>query len=128
VLFRSDVWFKVGGYDELMPFMGAEDWDFWLRAAARGHRFYYYQDIGYEYRYLSTSMLRSINSKQFLILDNYFNKKHSSLLGLKYLNEYINLTLFSSYRRKLKLFVLIFLPFLLNIFIRLGIIKSKDIF
>ena len=38
-LFRKRVWEDVGGYDEHMPHMGWEDWDFWLRAAVRGWRF-----------------------------------------------------------------------------------------
>ena len=35
-LFRKRVWEDVGGYDEHMPHMGWEDWDFWLRAAVDG--------------------------------------------------------------------------------------------
>ena len=34
-LFRKRVWEDVGGYDEHPPHIGWEDWDFWLRAAAK---------------------------------------------------------------------------------------------
>src|SRR6266478_7968649 len=32
-LYRKALWEGVGGYDEQMPWMGLEDWDFWLRVA-----------------------------------------------------------------------------------------------
>ena len=38
-LFRKTLWEEVGGYDEHMPSMGWEDWDFWLRVAAHGGTF-----------------------------------------------------------------------------------------
>ena len=36
-LYRREVWADVGGYDQTFV-EGAEDWDFWLSAAARGWR------------------------------------------------------------------------------------------
>jgi len=34
---------EVGGYDEQMPWMGLEDWDFWLRVASHGGSFFTFQ-------------------------------------------------------------------------------------
>ena len=40
-LIRREAWEAVGGYDEHMPYMGVEDWEFWLNLSFNGHRFYY---------------------------------------------------------------------------------------
>ena len=49
-LYRKSLWEEAGGYDEQMPWMGLEDWDFWLRLAARGATFVHLLSIGFDYR------------------------------------------------------------------------------
>jgi glycosyltransferase involved in cell wall biosynthesis len=49
-LYRKKLWEEVGGYDEQMPWMGLEDWDFWLRVASHGGRFVHLPKIGFDYR------------------------------------------------------------------------------
>ena len=49
-LYRRTLWEEVGGYDEEMPWMGVEDWDFWLRVAAHGGTFVHLNKIGFDYR------------------------------------------------------------------------------
>ncbi len=49
-LYRKSLWEKVGGYDEHMPSMAWEDWDFWLRVAAHGGAFFHLPKIGFDYR------------------------------------------------------------------------------
>jgi glycosyltransferase involved in cell wall biosynthesis len=56
-LYRKRLWEKVGGYDEHMPSMGWEDWDFWLRVAAHGGTFFHLPKIGFDYRVRSDSMI-----------------------------------------------------------------------
>lgn len=56
-LFRKTSWEDVGGYDEHMPSMGWEDWDFWLRVAAHGGTFFHLPKIGFDYRVRSDSMI-----------------------------------------------------------------------
>jgi glycosyltransferase involved in cell wall biosynthesis len=56
-LYRRSLWEEVGGYDEQMPWMGLEDWDFWLRLAARGTIFVHLSEIGFEYRVRKDSMI-----------------------------------------------------------------------
>ena len=56
-LYRKSLWEKVGGYDEHMPSMAWEDWDFWLRAAAHGGAFFHLPKIGFDYRVRSDSMI-----------------------------------------------------------------------
>jgi len=56
-LYRKSLWEEVGGYDEQMPWMGVEDWDFWLRVAAHGGTFVHLSKIGFDYRVRSDSMI-----------------------------------------------------------------------
>lgn len=56
-LYRKRLWEEVGGYDEQVICMGVEDWDFWLRLAARGARFVHVPKIAFDYRVQSDSMI-----------------------------------------------------------------------
>jgi glycosyltransferase involved in cell wall biosynthesis len=49
-LYRKSLWEEVGGYDEQMPWMGWEDWDFWLRVAYRGGNFVHLPKVGFDSR------------------------------------------------------------------------------
>ena len=55
-LFRKKLWEEVGGYDERMPWMGWEDWDFWLRAAYYGASFVHLPKVGFDYRVRNDSV------------------------------------------------------------------------
>jgi glycosyltransferase involved in cell wall biosynthesis len=80
-LFRKRVWEDVGGYDEHMPHMGWEDWDFWLRAAVRGWRFVHLQEVTFDYRVRAGSMLTEVN-RHNAVMDSYlFSKKELVALG-----------------------------------------------
>jgi SAM-dependent methyltransferase len=48
-LYRKKLWEEVGGYDEQMPWMGLEDWDFWLRVAALGGKCIIHNKIVFHY-------------------------------------------------------------------------------
>jgi len=54
-LYRKALWEGVGGYDEQMPWMGLEDWDFWLRVACHGGSFFHLPVVGFDYRVRSDS-------------------------------------------------------------------------
>lgn len=79
--FRKAVWEELNGYDEKMPVMGFEDWDFWLRIANRGHKFEYVKQVFFDYRVRDNSMLSDAWQKREILLDYIFNKKE--LLSLK---------------------------------------------
>lgn len=57
-LYRKSVWESVQGYDERMPWMGYEDWDFWRRVALQGWQFQHLNDIAFDYRVSGQSMLQ----------------------------------------------------------------------
>ena len=54
-LYRKALWEGVGGYDEQMPWMGLEDWDFWLRVACHGGSFFHLPAVGFDYHVRSDS-------------------------------------------------------------------------
>ena len=56
-LYRKALWEQVGGYDEQIPWMGLEDWDFWLRVACHGGSFFHLPEIGFEYRVRADSLI-----------------------------------------------------------------------
>jgi glycosyltransferase involved in cell wall biosynthesis len=56
-LYRKALWEEVGGYDEQMPWMGLEDWDFWLRVACHGGSFFHLAEIGFDYRVRADSQI-----------------------------------------------------------------------
>lgn len=62
--FRRSVWEQLGGYDEHMPHMGWEDWDFWLRCAVAGVTFQYVDEILFDYRVRAGSMIEETKKHQ----------------------------------------------------------------
>lgn len=56
-LYRKALWEQVGGYDEQMPWMGLEDWDFWLRVACHGGSFFHLPEVGFDYRVRADSQI-----------------------------------------------------------------------
>jgi len=79
-VFRKKCWEEVGGYDEKMPCMGLEDWDFWLNLAFSGKKFYYVNSVCFNYRVLSNSMINSINKHNYEVLDKYVAIKYVNYL------------------------------------------------
>jgi glycosyltransferase involved in cell wall biosynthesis len=55
-LYRKHLWEDVGGYDEQIPWMILEDWDFWLRVAAYGGTFVHLPKVGFDYRVRNDSI------------------------------------------------------------------------
>ena len=76
-VFKKEVWERVGGYDEKMPFQGNEDWEFWLRAYLQGYRFRFLDEECFEYRISGNSMLGSIiDNDRKLANQRYLTNKH----------------------------------------------------
>lgn len=73
-LYRKCVWTSVQGYDEKMPWMGWEDWDFWLRAAVYGWGFSRLDEVTFDYRVCSHSMINNTNLHRAELLNYIFNK------------------------------------------------------
>ncbi|MBV6485344.1 MAG: Hyaluronan synthase [Flavobacteriales bacterium] len=79
-VFRKSIWEKVNGYDENMPIMGYEDWDFWLRIALQGAKFYHIDEVTFDYRVRINSMIVETNKNYSIILNYMLNKKELSIV------------------------------------------------
>ena len=73
-VFRKEVWETVNGFDENMPVMGCEDWDFWLRAFFAGFKFRHIDKVLFEYRVRGDSMIQTTKYHQEELRDYIFNK------------------------------------------------------
>jgi len=85
-VYRKEVWAALGGYDEKMPAMGHEDWDFWIGAFMRGKIFFYTSDVGFKYRVREGSMLQVVT-------------KHKTEDNRRYIYAKYNTPLFESIRQ-----------------------------
>ena len=74
-IYRREVWEDIGGYDECMPVMGVEDWDFWMRSAMRGWQFAYIPKPLFHYYVQEESMITNANRKHKQLVEYIFNKK-----------------------------------------------------
>lgn len=79
--FRRATWESVGGYDERMPVMGYEDWDFWLRVANRGWRFKHLPKVAFHYRVRNASMISNTNKHVETLLAYIFAKPENQVLN-----------------------------------------------
>jgi glycosyltransferase involved in cell wall biosynthesis len=79
-VFRKSAWEECGGYDTNMPAQGLEDWDFWISLGARGHRFFFINEVLFDYRMRHDSMTQDLaRSQRYDEVIQYMNKKHPIL-------------------------------------------------
>jgi glycosyltransferase involved in cell wall biosynthesis len=127
-VYRKSVWEALGGYDEKMPVMGMEDWDFWLNMILRGYEFQYIPKILFNYRVLGHSMLSSIDSNNSVLLEAYMQKKYKKYLNRNHINEVLLKAGKSNKKLALKFFLALYFPAMLNFLFKNKIIKSQEIF
>jgi len=77
-VFRKKIWEQLSGYDEKMPIMGLEDWDFWIRAMEAGVEFHHINKGLFYYRDLPNSMIKNAKPKMDILM-KYMIEKHSTL-------------------------------------------------
>ncbi len=127
-IYRKSVWDRVGGYDEKMPVMGMEDWDFWLNIALKGYGFHYIDQPLFYYRVLKQSMIRNIHSGNAVALQAYMQQKYSTHLNRNHINE----VLVDAGKRNKKLAYKFLLattfPGLLTFLVKKKLIKNAEIF
>jgi len=78
-IFNKSTLISLGLYDAEMPFVGLEDWDFWLRLGLNNKHIIYTPKIYFNYRFLSNSMIRTPNPDR--------DEKSRKYLLVKHLNE-----------------------------------------
>ena len=79
--YRRSVWDRVGGYDEHMPHMGWEDWDFWLRCSVSGVQFRYVEEAFFDYRVRAGSMTQDTRKHEAELLAHIFAKPQLRFLA-----------------------------------------------
>jgi len=127
-VFRKSAWEVLGGYDEKMPVMGMEDWDFWLNMALHGYAFHYVPKILFQYRVLNQSMLSSIHSNNSVVLEMYMQKKYEKYLNRNHLNEVLLKAGKKNKKLAIKFFIALYFPGFLNFLVRKKIVKNHEIF
>lgn len=83
-IYKKELWCKVNGYDENMPFQGFEDWEFWITLGAIGINFYHLKKTTFKYFVSNNSMSRSYTNQMIITNRDYIVKKHSELYYSKY--------------------------------------------
>ena len=127
-IFRKKMWADLGGYDEKMPSMGLEDWDFWLRASFKGYQFFYLRMIGFEYRFSQNSMIHSLDFKKHTEINIYMSSKHNQILGSQFISCLVEKKFHKNRGLLIKLFLTLFFPTILNLLLKYKIIKTREIF
>jgi glycosyltransferase involved in cell wall biosynthesis len=84
VIYRKELWLKIGGYDEKMPFQGHEDWDFWISLGTIDVKFHHLNKVTFYYFVAYNSMIRSFSPEMLLANKDYLVKKHSFLIHNSY--------------------------------------------
>ncbi len=109
-VYRKEVWQNAGGYATDMPAMGNEDWEMWLNFSFKGYRFYYLEEIGFKYRVINNSMLRTISEQDQKKIHLYIEKKYTTYLNKDFLNKIFIDSFRNNKRAFLKLLLLVFCP------------------
>lgn len=89
-IFKKEIWEKVGGYSEDMPYMGCEDWNFWLKCIDKGFVFLYLNEVCFQYRVLSSSMIRTAPD-DFVFKINSYNMSNLQSLYLGTIKEDVDI-------------------------------------
>lgn len=123
-VYRKSVWLEIGGYDEKMPAMGLEDWDFWLASSFKGLRFYYLKENCFEYRVLKDSMIHSITNEKSEEVFDYIEKKHHTSI----INEKLEKFFFKRFNENTRQIAkyITFKNLIISIFIKISI-KLKSL-
>ncbi len=91
-VFRKIAWQDAGGYDERIPEkLGYEDWDFWLSVAEKGWQFYHIDEVLFDYRLRSNSMVSRCNiPEKRWELFRYISTKHIGLYQTNFAHIFAN--------------------------------------
>lgn len=96
-LVRKKVWLDVGGFDENIILIGYEDWDFWLSIAKTPWKFFYLDEIAFDYRIRNNSLIakKRIPGNKSKV-DQFIFNKHRNFIMENYKKMYNKI----SYQKK----------------------------
>lgn len=73
---------NLGGFDENRILIGHEDWELWIRAAKAGYKFYYLQEVLFDYRLVSGSLITQATvANRIQETYEYIFRKHAALIS-----------------------------------------------
>ncbi|MCC6932446.1 MAG: glycosyltransferase family 2 protein [Deltaproteobacteria bacterium] len=99
-VFRRKVWEDCGGYDEALFRIGYEDWDFWLSAYECGWKFYWLNEILFDYCVRDDSMVQKCAlPENYTKLVSSIREKHSRLYKKYWPEEFLSLKTLSGIRK-----------------------------
>jgi glycosyltransferase involved in cell wall biosynthesis len=89
-MIRKSVFEKVGFYDVNMK-QGWEDWEMWLRIAFHGYKFFYIDDLLYDYRVREDSMSKGVYDSiaKTNSVENYVYGKYPDKMGIQYVANFM---------------------------------------
>jgi glycosyltransferase involved in cell wall biosynthesis len=87
-IYKKSVWKSLGGYDEKMPKMGFEDWDFWINCSLNKFNFYHLPSFCFSYRVLKNSMIRQLTNLDHLYIILYMNSKYNNLVKQEVIKKF----------------------------------------
>lgn len=83
-IYKKELWEKVGGYDQNMPYQGHEDWEFWLALGLIDTKFHHLKEVTFKYYVSKSSMIRSFSDEMIRINQDYIVKKYSEEYHAQY--------------------------------------------
>lgn len=79
---RRAAWEQVGGMDEARVLIGHEDWEFWLQLHTAGWEFYFVDQVLFEYRLGSDSLVaQATHGDKYTRMRQYVHHKHWQLFA-----------------------------------------------
>lgn len=90
-VYRRKVWEENNGYDGNAPYMGMEDWEFWLHSVKNKFSFYYLDEPIALYRIIQNSKIRELSKTKARVneLMEYIFTKHNDIVGAQLLDDFI---------------------------------------
>jgi glycosyltransferase involved in cell wall biosynthesis len=83
-LVRKEAFLEVGGFDENQNVFFGEDWDLWIRIAQKGWKFYFLNEVLFNYRIREESLMGQINLEKRSLTLNYLGAKHGFVIHQRY--------------------------------------------
>lgn len=89
-IIRKSAWDQLNGQDEDKDIIGHEDWEFWLRAGNAKHNFYFLDEICFDYRISSNSLVTNyVENENWQRSIQYIYSKYTQLLFEQYRLLYV---------------------------------------
>ena len=89
-IIRKSAWDQLSGQDEDKRIIGHEDWEFWLRAGNAKHNFYFLDEICFDYRISSNSLVTNyVQNENWQKSIQYIYTKYQQLLFEQYKLLYV---------------------------------------